>query len=101
MREREIQERLTEFVASELATRGDGRSVGLDDGLLAEGIIDSMGVMQLVSFVEEALGAVVDDEDIVPENFESLRALTRLVVANRAGAPSSSERYRVLPEIVF
>jgi acyl carrier protein len=81
--EQEIQERLQAFVASEFAANREGAPVGLDDGLLAEGIIDSMGVMQLVSFIEETLGIVVDDEDIVPENFQSLRAVADLVAAKR------------------
>lgn len=83
--EPDIQERLQAFAASEF---GANRStpVGLDDGLLAEGIIDSMGVMQLVSFVEETLGVAVDDEEIVPENFASLRALAQLVAAKQGGS---------------
>jgi acyl carrier protein len=83
--EQEIQERLQGFAASEFGANR-GSPVGLDDQLLVEGIIDSMGVMQLVSFVEEQLGVSVDDEEIVPENFASLRALARLVAAKQGGA---------------
>jgi acyl carrier protein len=82
--ELEIQQQLQAFAASEFGANR-GTPVGLDDALLVEGIIDSMGVMQLVSFVEERLGVSVDDEEIVPENFTSLRALAQLVAAKQDG----------------
>jgi acyl carrier protein len=91
MREGEVQQRLQAFVTSEFAANRQRGSVGLDDALLTEGILDSMGVMQVVSFVEETFGIVVDDRDIVPENFQSLRAIADLVVAKGNGsAPQPS-----------
>ena len=52
---------------------------GSDDGLtddisfLEEGIIDSTGILELVSFLEEEFGIVVDDEELIPENLDSVR----------------------------
>ena len=58
----------------------------LDDStsFLEEGIIDSTGVLELVTFVEEHFGVSVRDEDLVPANFDSLRALTAFVERLRA-----------------
>jgi acyl carrier protein len=39
---------------------------------LDEGIVDSIGVMELVTFVEENFGVEVDDLDVTPENFDSV-----------------------------
>ncbi len=47
--------------------------------LLGEGVIDSMGVMQITTFLEEELGLTVDDSDIVPDNFRSLESLIGFV----------------------
>jgi acyl carrier protein len=47
--------------------------------LLQEGIIDSTGVLELVMFVEETFGFTVEDEEIVPENFDSVERLARYV----------------------
>ena len=52
-------------------------SANLD--LLGEGVIDSMGVMQITTFLEEELGLTVDDSDIVPDNFRSLESLIGFV----------------------
>lgn len=49
------------------------------DSFLEEGIVDSTGVLELVMFVEEKFGVQVDDEDIVPENFDSVEQLARYV----------------------
>jgi acyl carrier protein len=52
-----------------------GDDVQLDDdtSFLEAGIIDSTGVLELISFVEETYNIKVDDEEIIPENFDSLK----------------------------
>lgn len=47
--------------------------------LLDDGIIDSTGVLELVSFVESRFGIAITDEDLLPSNFDSLHALTKFV----------------------
>jgi acyl carrier protein len=46
---------------------------------LEEGIVDSTGVLELVMFVEEEFHVSVDDEEIIPENFDSVLGLTRYI----------------------
>jgi len=52
---------------------------GNDDGLkddtsfLDEGIIDSTGILELVSFLEEEFGIAVEDEELIPENLDSIK----------------------------
>ena len=47
--------------------------------LLESGIVDSLGVLDLVGFIEEQFGIEAQDDDLVPENFDSIDALTRFV----------------------
>ena len=51
-----------------------GKDNGLEDdtSFLEEGIIDSTGVLELVSFLEEEYGIAVEDEELVPENLDSI-----------------------------
>ena len=51
-----------------------GNDDGLQDGasFLEEGIIDSTGVLELVNFIEEEFGITVDDEELIPENLDSI-----------------------------
>jgi len=46
-----------------------------DASFLEEGIIDSLGIIELVSFVESQFGVSVADRDLVPDNFDSVRKL--------------------------
>ena len=50
-----------------------------EDDLLGSGILDSMGVMRLVGFVEETFNIKVPPEDIVIENFMDVQAITKYV----------------------
>lgn len=50
-----------------------------DTSLLGEGIIDSTGVLELVMYLEETFHIEVADEEIVPENFDSIDALCAYV----------------------
>lgn len=45
------------------------------DSLLESGIIDSLGILDLAMFVERDLGVQMADDDLTPENFDSLNAL--------------------------
>ena len=78
-----IKKRLREFVAKNFymadPTSFDDRSSFLD-----RGIIDSTGVLELVSFVEGEYGLSVADEDIVPANFDSIDALAAFVARKKA-----------------
>jgi acyl carrier protein len=57
-----------------------------DASLLENGVIDSMNVMELVVFLEENLGIKVDDHEIVPDNFDSVRRLAEFVQSKRETA---------------
>jgi acyl carrier protein len=50
-----------------------------DDSFLGTGLIDSLGIVQLVSFVESQYGMKVPDTDLVPSNFDSVANLTAYV----------------------
>jgi acyl carrier protein len=50
-----------------------------DDSLLELGIIDSTGVLEIVSFVEERYGIKLRDWDLVPENLDSINRLARFI----------------------
>jgi len=51
---------------------GDDDGLKDDTSFLEEGIVDSTGIIELVAHVEKSFGIEVDDEEIVPENFDSI-----------------------------
>jgi acyl carrier protein len=58
---------------------------GLQDqeSLIESGVFDSMGMLELVMFVESAFNIVVEDTDMTPENFESIDALSAFVESKK------------------
>lgn len=63
-----------------------GNDTGMTDegSLLEAGIVDSTGAMELVSFLETEFGLRVDDQDLVPENLDSIAAMTAFVMRRQA-----------------
>ena len=53
--------------------------LGVDDSLLEEGVIDSVGIQQLVNFLEEKYKIKVEEDDLMPDNFDSLSAIEEYV----------------------
>ena len=72
---------------------GGGAQLNDSASLLEAGVIDSTGAMELVAFLETQFGIGVDDRDLVPENLDSIDAITSFVsrrlaeVAKHPGAP--------------
>jgi len=56
-----------------------------DQSLMANGIVDSMGVMEMIQFLEEEFGVEVGDEEITEDNLGSLDAITGFVVRRGSG----------------
>jgi acyl carrier protein len=77
--------KLSDFIKQEIL---HGRSAALDEeqDLLNAGIIDSLGILRLVSFIEEQFGVQVPDEDVVFENFQSIRAMSNYIAQRKAAA---------------
>ena len=73
----DIRLEIHNYLVTELASERD--SFTPEENLLAQGIIDSMGILSLVSFMETRFGIKTSDDDMVPENFETLEALRRFV----------------------
>lgn len=67
------------------------RTVEITDGsdLVATGILDSVGVFDLVAFLEEHYGFEVADDELGWTNFETVERITSLVESKLAGAESS------------
>lgn len=60
--------------------------VSSDASFLDLGIIDSTGVLELVTFLEDQYQIKIGDEELVPANLDSLNGITRFVEAKRAAS---------------
>ncbi len=58
---------------------GEESDLNNDTSFLEEGIIDSTGVLELIEFLEEEFEIEIDDEDMIPENLDSLNNLEKFI----------------------
>jgi len=58
---------------------GDGEALKYDTSFMEEGIVDSTGILELVFFIEETFGFSIEDDELVPENMDSLQNITRFI----------------------
>ncbi|HLV65346.1 MAG TPA: acyl carrier protein [Polyangiaceae bacterium] len=92
--QRDIAREVREFIAKNFYA-ANVEAISDDSSLLDQGIIDSTGVLELVAFLESTYAIHVEDEEIVPENLDSISAITvyvrrkRLAPAVEGDPPSS------------
>jgi acyl carrier protein len=55
---------------------GDGSCLKDDTSFLEERIIDSTGILQIIAFIEEEFAIKINDDEILPENLDSLSNIT-------------------------
>ena len=79
--DRDARAAIREFILDRLAPTSGRAEIGDDDDLIDSGVIDSLGIFQLVAFLEERFGIGIGDEEITPENFGTLTAIDQLVAA--------------------
>jgi acyl carrier protein len=74
----DVKTQVREFIASEIMY-DESPAVLTDDTKLLGGIMDSLGLMQLVSFIEEQFEVQIDDAEVTVENFSTINDIDRLV----------------------
>lgn len=80
-----IEETLKNYLIQECAENGaPAAAIDVETDLFKQGLIDSLGILRLVSFIEEEFDILVPEEKLRPENFASIRSLTALVKEIRA-----------------
>lgn len=75
----EIENKIRQFIADNFLFREDRTSLDESESLLDAGLIDSTGVLELVGFLETEFAIRMDDNEIVPANLNSIRAIIAFV----------------------
>jgi acyl carrier protein len=58
---------------------GEGEGLEVDTSFQDSGIVDSTGMLEIITFVEERFGVTIGDDEVVPENLGTLRDISRFV----------------------
>jgi acyl carrier protein len=80
----ETQKELRDFIFNNFLMARNDIELQDSDSLYNKGIIDSTGVLELVDFIEEKYNIKIADEDLVPENLDSISNICRYLERKRA-----------------
>ena len=72
------QTRVREFIMKRFPIAAE-RKLSDEDSLLESGAIDSLGILDVVAFLEDDFDLMIEDDELDPENFDSIASLVRLV----------------------
>jgi acyl carrier protein len=81
----EVEALINEYISRELVQDASLLPLGNTTPLLETGIVDSLGLLRLVVFIQQQFGITVDDVDLVPENFDSVEAISAYLRSRDGG----------------
>jgi acyl carrier protein len=79
-----IEQDLRQFVIETFLFGNDDGRLSNDDSFVDNGLIDSMGIINLVSYVESRYGIQVADVEVVPEIWDSVSRIARFITSKEA-----------------
>lgn len=79
-----LKDQIREFILEKLAQPKGITSFTDDESLMETGVIDSLGIFRLVSFLEEELRVRVSDDEINAETLKSVNTIEELVIRKRS-----------------
>ncbi len=75
-----VKKQVREFVVENFLFGEGEEELRDDDSFLEKGVIDSTGVLELVEWIEETFNFKVEDEELVPENLDSINNLEKFIM---------------------
>lgn len=79
-----LHDKIKSFVLQNYLFTDDVRALGSDDSLLGRGVVDSTGMLEIIFFIEEQLGVKVADEEMIPQNLDSVNRIAAYVRSKRS-----------------
>ena len=70
------EEQIKQFILSDLIKDGSATELDNDENLIDSGVVDSLGIMKLVAFLEKSFKIAVSDDEILLDNFETIDAIS-------------------------
>jgi acyl carrier protein len=81
-----LRDQIRDFILRNYLFTADPTALGLDDSLLNRGIVDSTGMLEIISFIEQQLGVKVNDDELTPDNLDGVNRIVGYVESKRRQA---------------
>ena len=79
------EQKVRDYILDNYLFTNDQSALDNADSFLDKGIIDSTGIMEVIYFLEEEFGVEVEDEEMIPENLDSVDNIVKYIASKRAG----------------
>jgi acyl carrier protein len=77
-------EAIREFIVRDLLLQEEPEDLTEDTSLIDIGVIDSLGIVRMVAFLESEFGIKIHEDELLPTHFDTIRALSSFVQLKRA-----------------
>lgn len=74
-----VETTIERFILDEILLGSGPEKIDPDEALISSRILDSLALLRLISFIEERLGVVIEDEDLIPDNFQTINTIKDLI----------------------
>ena len=74
-----IEQTIREYILENFLFTDDQSLLSSEDSFMEKGIIDSTGILEVIFFLEEKFNVKVDDDEMIPENLDSVKNLVAFV----------------------
>ena len=85
----DIEGTITKYLKDKLLYKKEIKDIQPNESLLDSGLIDSVGIFELVSFLEEHFDVLIEDEEVIPENFDNINSIVAFIKRKRDSTYSS------------
>lgn len=79
----DVKSVVRDFIKNNFLYATDIDSLSDDDSFTQKGIIDSTGVLELIDFLEESFELVVENDEVIPDNLDSLNRIERYIISKK------------------
>ena len=81
-----LHDTIRRFILENYLFTDDLAQLGLDDSLLGRGIVDSTGMLEVITFLESEYGISIDDAEMTPDNLETIDRIANFVSKKQSAA---------------
>jgi acyl carrier protein len=74
-----VEQKIRDYILANYLFTGDASALGNDESFMKRGIIDSTGILEVIQFLHDEFGVQVADEEMIPENLDSVSNLVAFV----------------------
>jgi len=78
------EDKVRGYILDNFLFTDDQSALSNSDSLLEKGLVDSTGILEIITFIEEEFSLKVDDEEMVPENLDSVDNIIAFVSKKQA-----------------